>query len=118
MQMRVAILSSHSLFTEGVASRLREYPQQVEVLFVDPQQPDYLEKILEIHPAAIIIDAADRGVSQGCTFIDLLMSFFKVPIIRLEAHKDDIQIITSEQHNLKEVRDLIKVLEQYSQLQG
>jgi len=118
MQMRVVILSSHSLFAEGVASRLREYPQRVDVRFVDPQQPDYVEQITAIHPAAIVIDAADTNNSQYCLLCDLLMSFSNVTIIRLEAQQKDIQIVTSVLHPLNEVRDLIEIVEQSPQMQA
>ena len=95
MQMPFVILSNHSLFAEGVASRLREYPQRVDVSFVDPQQPDYVEQIKVIRPAAILVDAADTDNTQCCLLCDLLMSFSNVTIIRLAAQRKDIQIITS-----------------------
>jgi DNA-binding NarL/FixJ family response regulator len=66
MPKRIAILSGHSLFAEGIASRLRQYPQQVDVCFVDPQQLDYVEQLTEIQPAAVIIDAQDSRTTQCC----------------------------------------------------
>ena len=112
MQNRVVILSCHSLFIEGVASRLREYPQRVDVHFVDHQQPDYIAQINAIQPVAIVVDAAITDNSRCCLLCDLLMSFSNVKIICLEAQQTDIQIVTSVLHPLNEVRDLIEIVEQ------
>lgn len=111
MQLRVVILSSHSLFAEGVASRLRENPQRLEVHFVDPQQPDYIEQIHTIQPAAILIAAADPISSPCSSLCKLLMSFFNVTIICLQAQNKEIQIIKSVQHDLNELKDLVAIVE-------
>ena len=114
--MRVVILSTHSLFTEGVASRLREYPQHVDVRFVDPQQQDYIEQLRSIQPAAIVINALDSNNSPSCLLCDLLMSFFTVMIILIGSHQEDIQIITSTLHPLNQVRELIEIIEKSPQV--
>ena len=109
--MRVVILSSHSLYTEGVASRLREYPQDVDVRFVDPQQQGYIERVRSIQPAAIVINALDSNNSLNCLLCDLLISFSTVMIILIGSQLGDIQIITSRQHPLNQVRELIEIIE-------
>ena len=108
---RLVILSNHSLFAEGVASRLLQYPERVDFRFVDPQQADYLEQIQKIRPSAVILDAADTDSNQCCTICDLLMALVNVTIIRLEAQSKDIQIVTSSQYPLNEVRDIIDIVE-------
>ena len=115
---RLVILSNHSLFAEGVASRLLQYPERVDVRFVDPQQADYLEQIKENRPCAVIIDAADTDRSQCCLLCDLLMALANVTIIRLEVQHQDIQIVTSSQRPLTEVRDIIEIVEQSPHLLG
>ncbi len=109
---RLVILSNHSLFAEGVASRLLQYPERVDFRFVDPQQADYLEQIKEIGPTAVIIDAADTDCSQCCLLCDLLIALANVTIIRLEVQHKDIQVMTSSQHSLTEVRDILDIIEQ------
>jgi len=116
--MLIVILSSHSLFTDGVASRLREYPQRIDVRFVDPQQPDYVEQINAIQPAAIVIDAANEESPQCCPLCDLLVSFSNLTIFYLEAQQNDIQIVTSVRHSLNEIRDLIEIVERFPQVLG
>ena len=111
MQAQIVILSGHSLFAEGVASRLRQYPQRVDVHFVDPQQSDYMDQIKNIRPTAVIIDAADTDNSQCCLLCDLLMAIPNLTIVRLEAQKPDIQIVNSSHHRINEVRDIIDIIE-------
>lgn len=118
MFLHIVILSGRSLFSEGVASRMREYPQRVDVHFVDPQQPDYIDHIHAIRPAAILVDAADTNKLQCELLCDLLMSLANVMVIRLDVHKNDIQIVTSVQRPLKELRELIEIVEQFSHLLG
>lgn len=118
MQTRVVILSAHSLFVEGVASRLRQYPQRVDVQFVDPQQPDYIAQLKKIRPAAIVVHAADTDTNQNRLLCDLLMALSNVTIIRLEAQDKETQIVTSTQQTITEVRDIIAIAEQSTRMLG
>ena len=118
MPSRLIILSNHSLFAEGVASRLRQYPERVDVRFVDPQQADYLEQIKEIRPHVVVIDAADTDSAQGCLLCDMLMALVNMTLIRIEVQSKDIQVITSSRHPLAEVRDIIDIVERSNQMLG
>jgi DNA-binding NarL/FixJ family response regulator len=118
MQNRIVILSGHSLFAEGVASRLRQYPQRVDVRFVDPQQLDYVDQITNIQPSAVIVDAADTYTTQCCVLCDLLSALENVTIVRLEAQQKDIRIITSVRQQFAEVRDILDILDQSPQMLG
>jgi DNA-binding NarL/FixJ family response regulator len=118
MPNRLIILSEHTLFAEGVASRLRQYPERVDVRFVDPQQPDYLDQIKKIRPSAVIINAAETDGTQCCLLCDLLIALANVTIVRLEIQDKDIQIVRSWQHSLTEVKDILKIIEQSPQQPG
>ena len=116
MLNRLVILSNHTLFAEGVASRLRQYPERVDVHFVNPQKTDYLEQIKEIRPSAVVIDAADTDSTQCCLLCDLLMALANVTLIRLDVQHKDIQIVASAQRPLNEVRDIIDIVERSPQM--
>jgi len=92
----------------------------VDFRFVDPQQADYIEQIKEIRPSAVIIDSADTDCTQCCLLCDLLMALANVTIIRIEVQHKDIQIVTSSQHHLAEVkvRDILDIIEQPPQTLG
>ena len=118
MPNQVVILSGHTLFTEGVASRLRQYPERVDVCFVDPQQPDYLEKIASIKPSAVIMNAADTETTSCCILCDLLTALRSVTVVRLDVQQKDIQLITSAQQQFNEVRDILDIIDQSPQTLG
>ncbi len=111
MPKRLIILSNHTLFAEGVASRLRQYPERVDVSFVDPQQADYLEQIKKKYPSAVIMDATDTDSSQCCLLCDLLSALENVTIVRLDVQQKDIRVITSMQHRFNEVRDILDIID-------
>ena len=118
MPNQIVILSGHSIFAEGVASRLRQYPERVDVRFVDPQQPDYIKKIAGIHPSAVIIDAADTETDRCCVLCDLLATLKNVTVVRLDVQQKDIQLITSVQQHFNEVRDIVDIIDQSPQTLG
>ena len=112
MSNRVVILSEQSLFVVGIESRLREYPQRLDIYHIDPEAQDYIKRIAKIQPTAIILDAATKNKSQCCVLCDLLMTFTSVIIIRLAADQRDVQMIKSTKHQFSEVQELIDVLEE------
>jgi hypothetical protein len=111
MPTRLVILSNHTLFAEGVASRLRQFPERVDFHFIDPQKADYRDQIKEIQPSAVIVNAAEADRTQCGLLCDLLVALVNVTIIRLEVQNKDIQIVTSSQHSLTEVKDILDIIE-------
>ncbi|MEW5958305.1 MAG: hypothetical protein AB1801_11305, partial [Chloroflexota bacterium] len=59
MRAYVVIVSTHSLFAEGVASRLRQYLEQTQFEIVNPRQPNAMTQITAAHPAIVILDVTD-----------------------------------------------------------
>ena len=112
MQIQVVILSQHSIFAEGIANRLRQYPREVVVHFIDPQDTDYLDEIKSIQPSAVILDAAAPTNAQCCLLCELLLAIPAVTIVRLEAEKEDVQIVQSRQQEMAKVLDILRVIKQ------
>lgn len=110
--IRVVILSKRSIFAEGVASRLRQYPQEVNVSFVDPQGENYLEEIEAIHPDAVLIDAAAPTNAQCCLLCELLIVLPEVTIIRLDTEKNDVQVVRSSKQEMVAILDILSTLKQ------
>lgn len=107
MSSRIAVLSGHSLFVEGIISRLRQHPRQLEVHHIDPEMPDYVDKISQIQPTAVVIDAADENKNQCCFLCELLLEFPSSTIVRLAADQRDVQVIKSATQRFEDVQDLI-----------
>ncbi len=112
VRTRVIILSGYSLFAEGVASRLQQYLQLVEFEVLDPRQPDAMAQIAAARPAVVILDSADTGVAQFCSLSSLLLEFPKLRIICLDSQHEQIQVVTSVQHPMANVRDLVGMIDQ------
>ncbi len=110
----IVILSSHLLFAESIANRLRQYLQQVALKIVDPRQPEAMAQIIAARPSIVILDVTDAEVNQFCSLSRLLLSLPGGKVIRLDPHQEQIQVVTSEQHPAVEVRDLIEVIETLS----
>ncbi len=109
-KVRVVVLSSHSLYGEGVLARLKAYQNALELHVVDADQTDALDQIIAIQPAAVIVDASDKDTNANCPLGRLLRDLPDVRIIRLDLIKKGFQLVTSEQHEAKEVQDLLAIL--------
>ena len=110
MRRRVVILSGHSLFAEGVACRLRQHPQELELEVVDIRQPDALARILAVRPSAVILDITDSEVARLGLMSRLPLVLPELKIVCLNSQQEHIQVVTSEQIPVDQVRDLLDVL--------
>lgn len=109
-QTQVVILSSHSLFAEGVANRLRQHLQQVELEIINSQQPDVMAQLVTAKPSIVILDITDPGVTQRCSLSKLLLSLPELKVIRLDLGQEQAQVVTSEQRPAAKVHDLARVI--------
>lgn len=109
MRSNVAILSEHSLFAEGIASRLLQHVEKVDVIFIDPVRDAYLERIAEMQPSTVFIDALNVKTTQCCLLCELLIAFPNITLVRLTVDQEDLQVITSRTQHFDDVQDLINI---------
>lgn len=107
---RVVVLSSHSLYAEGVLSRLKAHSNTLELHVVDADRSDAMDQIVAIQPTAVIVDASDKDVNAHCPLGRLLRDLPGVRIIRLDPINNGFQLVTSEQHEAEEVQELLTIL--------
>jgi DNA-binding NarL/FixJ family response regulator len=107
---KVVVLSSRSLYTEGVLSRLKEHEEQVELRVVDAREEDALDQIVSYSPWAVILDHSDEEANRHCSLSQLLEELPSLTIVRLDTQRQGFQVVTSEQHTAKEVDDLLEVV--------
>lgn len=107
---RVVVLSSHSLYAEGVLSRLKAHSNALELHVVDADRSDAMDQIVAIQPTAVIVDASDKDVNAHCPLGRLLKDLPGVRIIRLDPINKGFQLVTSEQHDAEEVQELLAIL--------
>jgi DNA-binding NarL/FixJ family response regulator len=111
LRTRVVILSGHSLFAEGVASQLRQTLQGLELEVVDARQPDAMAQVATAQPSAVILDATDPEITHLCLLSRLLLALPGLKVIYLDPQQEQIQVVTSEQHPVEQVHDLIEAIE-------
>ena len=109
-QPRVVIFSSHSLFTDGVAMRLKQHLGAGEIQFVDVRQPGALERVAAAQPSTVIMDAGDASPEARCSLSKLLDAVPALRIIRLDPQREQVQVVTSDQRAVASVNELVKVL--------
>jgi hypothetical protein len=106
----VVILSSRSIFAEGVASRLRQHLDELEIEVVDIRQPDALDRTVMAQPSTVILDATDSEAADGDWLGMLLNSLPMVQLVRVDPLQDQIQVVTSEQRPMGQVHELIDII--------
>jgi hypothetical protein len=107
---RVVVLTAHSLFTEGIATRLRQHLDQIDLKVVDSRGPRCLASIRQARPAVILLEASDEITSGFCTLERLLEVAPEAKVVRLDRDLDRIQVITGELKAVQGPSDLIHLL--------
>jgi len=109
-QARVIVLSGQTLFAEGIAARLSLQLGEQNLLRIDARQPGAMQRIIDAHPAAVILDATDENVAKTCPIGVLLSALPALKIIRLNPLNDHIQVVTSHQRQGGQVQDIVDLI--------
>jgi hypothetical protein len=112
MDARIAMMTNHSLFAEGLISRMREYPEQLDLRVFDFLQPDVVSHIVEFKPLAIILEENEKQQLNVSSFAHLLALLPNLLIVYLYLNKPDILIIQSERHPANGVGELMDIIRQ------
>jgi hypothetical protein len=107
----VVVLSGRSLFAEGVAARLRQHADRIDLVVVETDQKDVLGKIVAVAPETVILDATDAEAARLCSLTRLFGALPAVRVVRLDPERDQIQLVTSEERVASDVTDLIDVIQ-------
>ncbi len=106
----VVVLSSHTLFTEGITSRLQAHDEALRLCVVDSRSSTALDEVLALAPQAVIVDASDPEASLHCPINQLLAKIPELKIIRLDPELSGFQVVKSAQHTARQVDDLVEEL--------
>ncbi len=77
---------------------------------MDPRDPDFMDALAAIQPAAVILDAEDLALKDTCPLSSLLVSVPRAKVIRLSPRREEIQVITSRESQAGNIQDLIDVI--------
>jgi hypothetical protein len=104
------ILSSHSLFVEGVATRLHQYLASSEIETIDAREADAIDRVIAARPGIVILETTDREPEPFESLSTLLSTLAPLTIIRLDREQKSIQVVTSKQQVIGQVSDLIDMI--------
>lgn len=106
----VVILSSGTVFVEGIASRLRQQFKAGNVQTIDSRQANVLQQVVAAQPAIVIAEATDLHMDQACPLDNLLAAFPKLTVVRLDPQHEQMQVVTSEQRPSGGMSGLIQTI--------
>jgi DNA-binding NarL/FixJ family response regulator len=72
------------MFTEGIATRLRQHLDQIDLQVVDSQGPMCLANIHQARPGVIMLKADDQTITSFCLLERLLEAAPDAKVIRLD----------------------------------
>ena len=107
---KVVILSGRSIFAEGVANRLRQNLDELEIKVIDIRELEALEGVVAIRPSTVIFDATDAEITDGDWLTRLLTALPMLQIVSIDPLKDQIQVVTSEQRPMGQVHQLVDII--------
>lgn len=107
----VVILAGHTLFSEGVAARLRRHEDWLELHMVDAGSNDALQQVLSASPGTVILDAGNPPLAGQCSLSELFQALPGVQVVWLDPERDQIQCLTSQQRLAVDITDLIDVIQ-------
>jgi DNA-binding NarL/FixJ family response regulator len=110
-RIRVVILSSRSIFAEGVARRLRQHLETQDVDVIDVRQQAALEHVVGAQPSTVILDVSDPEVANGDWLDNLFSALPRLQVVCLDPLQDRMQVVTSRQHPVGQVDELIDIIE-------
>ena len=104
------VFSSHSLYIEGVVNRFQQLTNTLDTYYIKPDAVDYLQRIADLKPSVVIIDANEINKRQHCLLCDLISNFPNIMILQLKVHEKEVQMIQSTSHFAENVKELVHLI--------
>ena len=101
------ILSRGSIFADGIARRLAEREDVAMVRFIDASRDDVLERVCELRPSLVILDATDVAVCKRLSVAGILNTLPGVTLIRVDPRSDQIVVFKSVEKQAARVNDIV-----------
>jgi AmiR/NasT family two-component response regulator len=108
--MRVLIVSSHPLFSQGVESLLRR-EVQLDIVGREMDVDKAVERIKELRPDVVIVDSGHPACDLTPAVMRILREGVGAKVIGLNLQDNTMCIYRGEQRMVKEVKDLVEAIE-------
>jgi len=110
-QTQVVILTAQSLFIEGIISRLKKYPQRIDLTIINPvEHTNYLEQIIKIQPSTLILNSLKDKEQNNLPLPLLLKELPSLRVIYLDIMKNTIQVVNSSTLTVERVGELLEII--------
>lgn len=110
MPLKVAILFHRSLLADGIALRLREHPELVEAQMVDASSADAVERLREICPTAVIVDATDTDALRSLPITQVLDAAPGSKAMLIDPRLGDVKVYSVLRHSARAIEELIAMV--------
>jgi hypothetical protein len=114
MELKVAMLTGHSLFADGLASKLSEYSNSFELRVFD-DRPDGLKALAAFQPFAVILEDNETQPVRTWSLQQLLGILPGLMIIFLNIGQSKITVIRGEQYAANGASELMAIIQQSRQ---
>jgi DNA-binding NarL/FixJ family response regulator len=92
---RVALIAGQSLLLNGMASRLHNHAEQIDVELFDPNDESLIRQLQASPPSIIVMDAHDPELGNAPRLTDLFRLLPSVQVMMLTSERSDLHIISS-----------------------
>ena len=116
MHDRVLILSGHTLFTEGLISRLKKYCDLFDFQVVDSRRPDVVDQIIALRPSVVIMDGSSPEIQITTLLMDLISSIPALQVINLDSQSARVRVIRWGSKTVSGVEELLEEIKTYEEL--
>jgi DNA-binding NarL/FixJ family response regulator len=107
---RVFVLSSHSLFGQGIESLLRQ-DVRLEIVGRAADLDEAIQRIRELQPDVIILDTGDPAHGPKPAVMRIMQEGVGAKIIGLNLLDNTICIYREEKQLIRDVEDLVDAIE-------
>ena len=112
MDTRIAMMTNHSLFADRLISRLREYPEKLNLQVFDFSQPDVISHIVAFKPVVIILQENEGQQLDAGSLMQIFAILPNLLLVYLYLNQPEIQIIQSERCTANGVGQLVEIIRQ------
>jgi len=112
--LNVVILTHNSLLSGGIASKLREYKESLDVQTLDLKAKNVLKVLKQKAPDVIILDAGDSKICAKTPIVKLLEAAPNAKVIRLDLESDSVKVFSSTEKKVAHAHDLVKLIQFFS----
>lgn len=109
-QPTVVIMARHSLMSEGLASKLMEFSNELRVQFINVDSKDIQKQLIDASPVVLLLDS-DEWTITNFPIQKILTWLPTTKVLRFDSRSDYVNIFSRRELKLNGVRDLMNIIQ-------